>query len=120
MGANAPQGTSTHVVDLHPGTVSLACYDGSTEDGSEVARAQLDIVDERGLWVSAKLSCASAVSTEAEYELGAPGNADPLTATREALERYIRPRDVVEPAGYPKAEEHIYRLVCYRRLKNSI
>ncbi len=111
MGANAPQGTSTHVVDLHPGTVSIACYDGFTEDGSQVATTPLQIVDKHGVWIPATLTCAAAFSGHADYAPGARGDADPLEAAQGALERYIRPGDVVEPAGHPEAEEPLYRLV---------
>jgi hypothetical protein len=111
MGANAPQGTSTHVVDLHPGTVSIACYDGFTEDGSEVATAPLRIVDKHGVWIPATLTCAAAFSGHTDYAPEARGDADPLEAARGGLEGYMQPGDVVEPAGYPEAEQPVYRLV---------
>ena len=111
MGADAPQGTATHVVDLHPVTVSIACYDAFTEDGSEVATTPLQIVDKHGVWTPATLTCAAAFSTHADYAPDARGDAGPLEAARGGLEGYIQPGDVVEPAGYPEAEEPLYRLV---------
>jgi hypothetical protein len=111
MGAGARQGTSTQVIDLHPGMVSIACYDAITEDGSEVAKTPLEIVDEDGVWIPARLTCAAAFSTHADYTLEARGDPDPLEAARGGLESYMQPGDVVEPAGYPEAETPLYRLV---------
>jgi hypothetical protein len=113
MGADAPQGTSTQVTDLHPGTVSISCYDAYTDDGSEVAQAPLEIVDEDGIWISTRLQCASefAFSQTVDYVSGARGKSDPLAAAEEALEAYGQEGDVVEPAEYPDTPERIYRLV---------
>lgn len=113
LGAGAPPGTSAHVVDLHPGTVTIACYDDATEDGSEVPGSSLEIVDQDGVWISTRLTCSSdtAFSQTADYIQGARGEADPLEAARKALEHYMQPDDVVEPAGYPDTEVRIYRLV---------
>jgi hypothetical protein len=113
VGADAPQGTSSQVADLHPGTVSISCYDAYTEDGSEVAKAPLEIVDQDGVWISTRLQCASefAFSQTVDYASDARGKPDPLAAAREALEGYMQQGDVVEPAGYPRTPERIYRLV---------
>jgi hypothetical protein len=113
MGADAPLGRSTHVADLHPGTVSIFCYDAYTEDGSEVAQAPLEIVDEDGIWISTRLQCASefAFSQTVDYVSSARGKSDPLAAAEEALEGYTQQGDVVEAAGYPDTPERIYRLV---------
>lgn len=113
MGAGAPPGTSTQIVDLHPGTVTIACYDDATEDGSEVPRSPLEIVDQDGVWISTRLTCSSdtAFSQTVDYMQGARGEADPLEAARTALEHYTQPEDVIEPAGYPDTEVRIYRLV---------
>ena len=112
MGTGAPQGTSIQVVDLHPGTVSIACYDAFTEDGSEVAKTALEIVNEDGVWIPARLTCARWFSSFADYAAGARGNADPLEAAREGLRGYMQAGDIVEQAGYPEAAEALsYRLV---------
>jgi hypothetical protein len=111
MGANAPQGTSSQVVDLHPGTVSIACYDAFSEDGSEVAKTPLEIVDEDGVWIPAKLTCAQQFSGYADYAPDARGDPDPREAARGGLDSYMQAGDVVEPAGYPEGETPLYRLV---------
>jgi hypothetical protein len=111
IGADARQGTSAHVVDLHPGTVSIACYDALTEDGSEVTKTPLEIVDEDGVWIPATLTCAEAFSSHADYTVDARGHRDPLEAARGGLEPYMQAGDVVEQAGYPEAETPLYRLV---------
>lgn len=113
MGADAPQGTSTRVVDLHPGRVSISCYDHFTEDGSEVAKAPLEIVDEDGVWISTSLECTSGTAFEgtADYAPDVRGDTEPQTAARKGLRGYMQERDIVEPAGYPEARERIYRLV---------
>jgi hypothetical protein len=100
------------VVDLHPGTVSIACYDGFTEDGSDVATTALEIVDEDGVWIPARLTCARRFSSDADYAADARGSPDPLEAAREGLHGYTRGGDIVEQAGYPEAKETLlYRLV---------
>ena len=113
LGAGAPPGTSTQIVDLHPGAVTIACYDHGTEDGSEVPRSPLEIVNQDGVWISTRLTCSSdtAFSQTVDYIQGARGEADPLEAARKALEHYTQPEDVVEPAGYPDTDVRIYRLV---------
>jgi len=111
MGADAPRGTSTQVTDLHPGTVTIACYDPYTEDGSEVPRTPLEIVDDDGVWISVRLDCTAGFDQVADYAEGARGDADPLEATRKGIGSYIEPGDVVEPAGYLDAPTPLYRLV---------
>ena len=113
LGAGAPPGTSTQIVDLHPGTVTIACYDDAAEDGSEVPRSPLEIVDQDGVWISTRLTCSSdtGFSQTVDYMQGARGEADPLEAAQKALEHYTKPEDVVEAAGYPDTEVRIYRFV---------
>lgn len=113
MGSGAPPGSSTEILELQPGTVTIACQDPYAEDGSEVAGSRLEIVDEDGIWISTELNCASdtGFSQTTDYIQGARGAADPLKAARKALESYLQPADVVEPAGYPDAEIRHYRLV---------
>jgi hypothetical protein len=111
-GANAPQGTSTRVVDLRPGTASIACFDPFTEDAGKVAKTALEIVDEDGVWISTRLTCKRWFSGTLDYVPNARGNADPLEAARERLRGYLQAGDVVEPAGYPEAKQRpSYRLV---------
>jgi len=112
MGADAPEGTSTQVVNLHPGTVSIACFDAFTEDAGKVAQTALEIVDEDGVWIPARLTCTQRFSGFTDYAAGARGKADPLEAAREGLDSYIRASDTIELAGYPDAKETLlYRLV---------
>ena len=111
LGADAPRGSSTQVVDLHPGTVTIACYDAYAEDGSEVPQAPLEIVDQDDVWISAKLTCNELFSGTSDYAQGAQGDADPLAAAGKGLEGYMRSGDIVEQAGYPDAEVPLYRLV---------
>lgn len=111
MGADARQGKSTHVVDLHPGRVLIACYDGSTEDAGEVAKTSLEVVDEDGVWVPARLTCRAGFTGQAGYAPDARGDPTPFEAAQRALDRYVRAGDIVESAGYPDAETPVYRLV---------
>lgn len=111
MGSDAPQGTSSQAVDLHPGTVLIACYDSFTEDAGEVAQTPLEIVDQDGLWIPATLDCALGFSGTSDYVEGARGKTDPLEAAQEALAGYMKKDDFVEPAGYPDTLTRIYRLV---------
>jgi hypothetical protein len=113
MGTSAPMGTSSQVVDIGPGTFSVACYDGFTEDGSEVPRSSVEVVDEDGIWVSTRLSCADQVSQVVDYIQGASGETtDPLEAARKGVEGYkLEPDDVFERAGYPDTDAVRVRIV---------
>jgi hypothetical protein len=110
MGANVPAGGATEILDLRPGTVSVACEEASTE-GSGGAGAPLEIVDRDGLWIPADLACGETfTSMILDYAAGSKGEADPHAAAQKALEQYAKPGDVVEPAGYPEAATRHYRL----------
>lgn len=108
LGEGAPVGTSTMVVDLGPGTLEVTCSDPL----ADVAQGSpLEVVDEDGLWTSTTLDCTEGFSGTSDYTPDARGDADPLTAAGAGLESYMRPGDIVEPAGYPEAETPVYRLV---------
>jgi hypothetical protein len=110
MGTGTPPGTSTQIVALGPGTLSVACTDPAVEpEGGET----LEVVDEDGIWVSDRLDCPEQFSSVADYVPGARGEtSDPLEAARKAVEGYgLDPGDVFEPAGYPDAETVRVRLV---------
>ncbi len=106
MGTSAPMGTSSQIVDLGPGTFSVACYDGYTEDGSEVPRASVEVVDPDGIWVSTRLTCTEQFSQVLDYIQGASGETtDPLEAARKGVEGFqLEPDDVFERAGYPDTD----------------
>jgi hypothetical protein len=106
MGMSAPKGSSSQVVDLGPGTFSVTCYDGFTEDGSEVPRSSIEVVDEDGIWVSTRLGCNEQFSQVLDYIQGASGETtDPLEAARKGVEGFsIEPDDVFERAGYPETD----------------
>ena len=106
MGTSAPDGTSSQVVDLGPGAFSVACYDGFTEDGSEVPRSSVEVVDEDGIWVSTRLGCVEQFSQVADYIQGATGEtSDPIEAARKGIEGYnLETDDVFERAGYPETD----------------
>jgi hypothetical protein len=110
LGGNAPTGTSTQVVDLGPGTLTVSCEEPETEPGPG---EPLEVVDEDGVWVSTRLDCEEQFSAVLDYVMGAEGeSADPLDAARKGLEGYrIEPDDVFELAGYPEAESINVRLV---------
>lgn len=110
MGLGASPGTSTQVVDVEPGTLTVACGDPATEPD---AGEPLEVVDEDAVWVSTRLSCPERFSEIADYAVGARGEtSDPLEAARKAVEPYgLEPDDVFERAGYPEAETARVRLV---------
>jgi hypothetical protein len=100
------------VVDLRPGTASIACFDPFPEDAGKVAKTALEIVDEDGVWISTRLTCKRWFSGTLDYAPNARGNADPLEAARERLRGYLQAGDVVEAVGYPEAKQRpSYRLV---------
>jgi hypothetical protein len=46
-----------------------------------------------------------------DYVTGTRGEPDPQAVAETALERYGKPGDLIEPAGYPENESPEYRLV---------
>jgi hypothetical protein len=70
-------------------------------------------VDADGIWVSTHIDCETDMGFGAisDYIAGARGKPDPQAVAEDALLPYGEPGDVVEPAGYPKAESPEYRLV---------
>jgi hypothetical protein len=113
MGTGAPAGTSTQVVDLGPGEVTVACAAPEMLGDVEPPTAPLEVVDEDGIWVSTLLTCPEQFSSVTDYVVGARGEtSDPLEAARKAVEGYgLEPDDVFERAGYPDAEVARVRLV---------
>jgi hypothetical protein len=111
LGTNAPKGTSTQIVDLGPGELTVACH--SADDFAEPPTSRLEVVDEDGIWVSTELDCPEQFSGVSDYAVGARGEtSDPLEAARKAVEGYgLEPDDVLERAGYPEAEVARVRLV---------
>jgi hypothetical protein len=99
------------VMDLHPGEVRVACFDGYREDPSEIPGEPLEIVDEGGFWVSPLLDCTEWTSETAAFAAGARGEkGDPA----EIVRRYLAKRDLVgevERAGYLQVEPPVFRLI---------
>lgn len=110
MGLGAPPGTSTQIVDLGPGSLTVSCTDPAVEvEGGE----PLEVVDEDGIWVPTTLGCPDQFSQVLDYMEGAKGEtSDPIEAARKAVEPYgLEADDVFERAGYPDAETARVRLV---------
>jgi hypothetical protein len=109
-GMGVPAGTSTHVVDVEPGALTVACTDPATEPGAGEA---LEVVDEDGIWVSTRLGCAEQFSQVVDYIQGASGETtDPLEAAEKAVEGFgLEPDDVFERAGYPDTDTARVRMV---------
>lgn len=110
MGLGAPPGTSSQIVDLGPGPLTVSCTDPADEvEGGE----PLEIVDEDGIWVPTTLGCPDQFSQVIDYVAGAKGEtSDPIEAARKAVEGYgLEADDVLERAGYPDAETVRVRLV---------
>jgi hypothetical protein len=113
QGASAPIGSVGYIWSLPPGALSVKCTNDEA-DSSEVQGAELEVVDEDGLWVSTSLgdSCTEASVSTADYGVGAEGKKDdPVGIARELFEKQgLEPGDVVERAGYPDGEETIVRV----------
>jgi hypothetical protein len=109
-GMGIPAGTSTQVVDIEPGALTVSCTDPATEPG---AGESLEVVDEDGIWVSTRLTCAEQFSQVLDYIQGASGETtDPLVAARKAVEGFgLEPDDVFERAGYPDTDTARVRMV---------
>jgi hypothetical protein len=113
MGTGAPVGTSTQIVDLGPGELTVACAAPETLGDGEPPSTPLEVVDQDGIWVSDLLDCPEQFSQVIDYELDARGETnDPLEAARKAVEGYgLEPDDVFERAGYPAGDDARVRLV---------
>ena len=109
-GIGVPAGTSTQIVDVEPGALTVSCTDPATEPGAGEA---LEVVDEDGVWVSTRLGCAEQFSQVVDYIQGASGETtDPLEAAEKAVEGFgLEPDDVFERAGYPDTDTVRVRMV---------
>lgn len=109
-GMGVPAGTSTQIVDVEPGALTVSCTDPATEPGAGEA---LEVVDEDGIWVSTRLGCAEQFSQVVDYIQGASGETtDPLEAAKKAVEGFgLEPDDVFERAGYPDTDTARVRMV---------
>ena len=109
-GMGVPAGTSTQIVDVEPGALTVSCTDPATEPGAGEA---LEVVDEDGIWVSTRLGCAEQFSQVVDYIQGASGETtDPLEAAKKAVEGFgLEPDDVFERAGYPDTDTTRVRMV---------
>ena len=109
-GMGIPAGTSTQVVDVEPGAITVSCTDPATEPGAGEA---LEVVDEDGIWVSTRLGCAEQFSQVVDYIQGASGETtDPLEAAEKAVEGFgLEPDDIFERAGYPDTDTSRVRMV---------
>jgi len=109
-GMGVPAGTSTQVVDVEPGALTVSCTDPATEPGAGEA---LEVIDEDGIWVSTRLGCAEQFSQVVDYIQGASGEtSDPLEAAKKAVEGFgLEPDDVFERAGYPDTDTARVRMV---------
>ena len=110
VGFGAAPGTSTQVVDIEPGALTVTCSDPEAEP---VGGEPLEVVDEDGVWVSTRMSCPDRFSQVVDYAPDARGEtSDPLEAARKAVEGYgLEPDDVFQHAGYPETEVARVRLV---------
>jgi hypothetical protein len=113
QGASAPTGSANYVWPLPPGRLVVKCTNGEA-DPSEVEGAALEVVDERGVWVSTSLAerCTEASTSTADYAVGAQGEkGDPVDIARELFKKQgLEAGDVVEPAGYPDGDDTIVRV----------
>jgi hypothetical protein len=110
VGMGVPAGTSTQILDVEPGNVTVSCSDPSVEPG---AGESLEVVDEDGVWVSTRLECEEQFSQVVDYIQGATGETtDPLQAARKAVEGFqLEADDTFERAGYPETETARVRMV---------
>jgi hypothetical protein len=107
-GAEAPPGTSEHVLTVGPGDWVATCYVGAAEPNGKA----FELVD-TGIWVSTDL-------TDCEFAEAAHGDPPRRVATdrkdladlvRPTLESFValEPGSVIEPAGYPEQAEAVFR-----------
>jgi hypothetical protein len=109
-GMGVAAGTSTQVVDVEPGALTVSCTDPAAEPGAGEA---LEVVDEDGVWVSTRLGCAEQFSQVVDYIQGASGETtNPLEAAKKAVEGFgLEPDDLFERAGYPDTDTARVRMV---------
>jgi hypothetical protein len=113
QGASAPTGSVDYVWSIPPGKAFVKCTNDEA-DPSEVQGAELEVVDEVGLWVPTSLgeTCKQASVSTADYAVGAKGDKGDSVdiATKLFEQQGLEPGDVVERAGYLDGEETVVRV----------
>jgi hypothetical protein len=112
-GTGVEAGTSTVVWDLRPGTVGVRCLQKTADPDAAAGYLPLRVEDPSKLWVSPDLECAGAsqVGGGGSFPKGATGEkGDPVDIVRRTTNGLLA-SDVVEYAGYPKADERQVRVV---------
>jgi hypothetical protein len=110
VGMGVPAGTSTQILDVEPGKVTVSCSDPAVEPGPGES---LEVVDDDDVWISTRLECEEQFSQVVDYIQGATGETtDPLQAARKAVEGFgLEADDTFERAGYPETETARVRMV---------
>jgi hypothetical protein len=106
-GAEAPAGTSEHVLTVGPGEWVVTCYVGSAPTGKT-----FELVD-TGIWVSTDLTdCGSVEAMHGDPPRRVANDRNDLVdLARSTLESFValEPGSVIEPAGYPEQTEAVFR-----------
>jgi hypothetical protein len=110
FGPNSSTEGSAETLDLAPGMAVARC---TTTDEATTLIGRLEVVDDRGYWVSPDLECAGgSVSYHPLFEAQSKGDpAPPVDQVRAHYEDRLREGDVVEVAGYPEARNRSVRIV---------
>ncbi len=112
-GDNADRGLNEVVWPIAPGRADLLCT--GNREIPEDGWTSVEVVDPEGLWVSPELDCGlgGLVAGQGGGSYAEPPTGDRRNPVEIAREFFapLREGDVVEPAGYPKAQHRLVRLV---------
>lgn len=112
--ASAPPGMSLHIEPLPVGTVETGCFRSFPRNGDGPDLKPLTVIDPRGFYVSTGMQCGLGGMTTRvlDYTAGASGpKGGAVSLTRRLLHQSLQHRDLIERAGYPKAQRPIVRVV---------
>lgn len=120
LSLDVEEGRHEEVVNEPPGKMRVACYPYSQhESHAKPVRYDLELVDPEGHWVSTETQCkpgSMEQSTISDFvDLGDGLSKDPVELVQDEV-KGLEPDDVVEVAGYPKADVPTVRVLRDRKV----
>ena len=116
LSLDVDEGRHEEVVNEPPGKMRVACYpDSQHESDAKPIRYDLRLVDPQDHWISTELECdpdsmVQSVISDFADPLGDGLSQDPEEQVEKEV-KGLKPDDVVEVAGYPRAEAPTVRIV---------
>lgn len=121
LSLDVDEGRHEEVVNEPPGKIRVACYPYSQhESDAKPVRYDLELVDPQDHWISTETQCepgslGQSTISDFEYPLGDGLSRDPVELVQDGV-KGLEPDDVVEVAGYPKADVPTVRVLRDRKV----